>query len=416
MDQLRTYLPPLFVLAGVLLLLCVPFNGNVLSTAGVIHHDKNRGGALPSSQLCGASTLASFDARDRTTRDGTGASAASPVSDVPAVNYLDPDGGYFHAAIFSCMPPSSEAVQSDARVVTEFTGLLVPRAYDCSNLDESGGSLAGFNYFSAVPSRWFPCRELESLLQSNVRRFTPSLPLIDEEYAETAAVYEAALGAKGTLNAAELGARWGTWGFRATAAARRFNPRVHEANLFFAEASKEGCTAIQKVADLNGFAPAVAGSRGGSNSDRAFSVKIDVECGFATPAALIAWASKVRGDIDLVDVDIQGGEATFFTPAVVAMLNARARRLVIGTHEVGLDEQMVALFPSWILRERLPYGAGTPAARNCREALRQADKRASTAIIDSLECRATGHELGPFGPVLQWDGELILDNKKFLDR
>ena len=297
------------------------------------------------------------------------------------------------------MLPKSEPLQIDARVVTEFTGLLVPLAYDCSNLDDRGGSLAGFNYFSAVPSRWFPCRELESLLESNVRRFTPSLPLIDEEYAETAAVYEAALGARGILNVAELGARWGTWGFRATAAARRFNPRVHDANLFFAEASKEGCSAIQQVADLNGFAP-----------DRAFRVKIDIECGFATPAALLAWASQVRGDIDLVDVDIQGAEATFFTPAVVAMLNARARRLVIGTHEVGLDEQMVALFPSWIIRERLPYGAETPAARKCREALRQADKRASTAMLDSLECRATGHELWPFGPVLQWDGELILDN------
>lgn len=109
----------------------------------------------------------------------------------------------------------------------------------------------------------------------------------------------------------------------------------------------------------------------------------------------------------------RGGD--LFTPAVVAMLNARARRLVISTHEAGLDDQMVALFPSWIKTEldymrMLAIRPGTPAVRKCREALRQADKRASTAMLDSLECRATGHELGPFGPVFQWGGELILDS------
>ncbi len=45
--------------------------------------------------------------------------------------------------------------------VTEFTGLRVPRRFDCGNMDPGGGGLAGYPYFDAVPSRWVPCYHLQ---------------------------------------------------------------------------------------------------------------------------------------------------------------------------------------------------------------------------------------------------------------
>lgn len=52
---------------------------------------------------------------------------------------------------------------------------------------------------------------------SGLRAWTPPLPLIDDEYAETVLNYHAVLRRHkkgGTLVVAELGARWGTWGAR----------------------------------------------------------------------------------------------------------------------------------------------------------------------------------------------------------
>ncbi len=60
-------------------------------------------------------------------------------------------------------------------------------------------------------------------------------------------LYSAALAARGRLAVAELGARWGTWGLRAAAAARAYNPSVSGVDLFFAESNLEACRAIEEV-------------------------------------------------------------------------------------------------------------------------------------------------------------------------
>jgi hypothetical protein len=100
----------------------------------------------------------------------------------------------------------------------EFTGLLVPIRYDClpnfqTNMD----------YYGAVPSRWTDCDYFHFVTQSGLLNYVPQLPLIDEEYLEAAMVYFMALNATKEFNIIELGARWGTWTFRALAANRFVN-------------------------------------------------------------------------------------------------------------------------------------------------------------------------------------------------
>ena len=299
------------------------------------------------------------------------------------------------------MPLALEEVRAES--ITEFTGLLVPRVYDCGNFgDPGGGALAGHPYFSAVPSRWWQCRQLFALVTSGLKRFLPAYPVIDEEYAETVAVYETALSASGTYAMAELGARWGTWGFRALAAVRRYNPAVRKANVYFVEPNADACKAIADVAALNGFTP-------GSTP---LSATLTVDCSYASPATFLAWANSFEGPIDLVDVDIQGGEKDFFTPEVIAVLNKRTKRLIIGTHGMGLGEQMVAKFPLWKVVEVVPLGVLSDTAVRCRETLRDGDKWASQTKLQSPECIATTFLDASVGPVYQWDGEVILDNNE----
>jgi hypothetical protein len=64
------------------------------------------------------------------------------------------------------------------------------------------------------------------------------------------AVYGAALDARGRLAIAEIGARWGTWGFRAAAAARAHNPAVTGVDLLLVDSDEESCDAMLEAAPL----------------------------------------------------------------------------------------------------------------------------------------------------------------------
>ena len=109
------------------------------------------------------------------------------------------------------------------------------------------------DYYTAVPSRWHDCHNLQSYIMSGQKWFIPAYPIVDEEYVELVCVYQMAMKAKHTFTLVEIGARWRPWGYRAASAIRRYNLQVQKVDLLFIEPHKESCEAIRKVAQVNEF-------------------------------------------------------------------------------------------------------------------------------------------------------------------
>lgn len=315
-----------------------------------------------------------------------------------AVNFADQSKSYLHHEVFGQMPISYLPVRREH--VTEFTGLVIPSRFDCS----PNGMGDRMNYLQTVPERWFKCYHLESLIRSGQKIFMPSYPVIDEEYPEAVAVYEAAMSAKGVFSMIEIGARWGTWGYRAAAAIKKFNPSVR-VDLLFIEPSTQGCAAIDEIARINNFLPP--------------QFNITKICSFAKKEHIIDWI-KHRTMIDLLDSDIQGAEFQLF-PSISSIIRSKVKRLIVGVH-TGQDikwKSLLDLFREWKQVSKalglasLPDNAGWCASR-----LRSDGNKwdIQSQIQDDVRCKHKLHLLvkaGRFGRILTGDGELILDNPRF---
>jgi hypothetical protein len=221
------------------------------------------------------------------------------------------------------------------------------------------------------------------MAKRGIRRQTVDLPLVDEEYAELVAVYQAALQAKETFTAIEMGARWGTWGSRTVSFLRRFNPAVHSHDVLYFEPDVVAAGGLKMVHHLNGitnFTLHTANAR----------------------ADVIAARAATKNHIDLVDIDIQGAEESL-VPELAALLRSKVKRVIIGTHSAATHAKLsdfVRHQLKWTVVSDMPMSKDTGCVQaHYRDAFN----------IDMIKKQGCYH-VGPFGKVVQWDGEIIADN------
>lgn len=121
----------------------------------------------------------------------------------------------------------------------------------------------------------------------------------------------------------------------------------------------------------------------------------------AGDADVIREFAQHRGWLDVVDMDIQGEELSLL-PELMDTLRTRVRRVIVGTHsEVG-HAQVRDMFAGWTVVSELPWRGET----QCNQLLRSEQKWEAQERL-AAECY---FEQTEFGPILPWDGELIVDN------
>ena len=218
----------------------------------------------------------------------------------------------------------------------------------------------------------------------------PSLPVVDEEYMQHVAVFQAVLRARGSFAMAELGARWGTWGARAVAFLRQANPLPYQ--LYLVDSDHLFCKGFEEVMSTN-------------------KIEYESSCAEATPADFAAWADK-QVHIDLVDVDIQTAEKDFLTNDVVKkILKEKVYRIILGTHSHAIHATFQEEFSDWLTIVDTPYTSDAHCLmRNLRHPIKE-----NRWIFDNLIREGCYFETSRFGKIAQWDGELILDNPRFVD-
>ena len=148
-----------------------------------------------------------------------------------------------------------------------------------------------------------------------------------------------------------------------------------------------------------------------------------LECTRATAAQVLTWAQSVD-HIDALDLDIQGAEVRL-VPQAIEMLEAKVHRLILGTHAHQTHQTLRALLAQRGWREiwAVPY-----QTRACQDKVKLylrgnyqtpdlpqrfdwAALRASTGDDASDPCTHSS----PRGPIAHWDGELIVDNPRFVN-
>ncbi|OLQ09480.1 hypothetical protein AK812_SmicGene6916 [Symbiodinium microadriaticum] len=239
-------------------------------------------------------------------------------------------------------PSVSYPVSEDFLV--ELGGLRVPIHLDCDrNRSAHWNEYGCMNYFYASPGRWTNCYLHEAYVHGGMPYMEPSLPIIDEEYSEYVAVYQAILRARGSYVMAELGARWGTWGARAAAALALLNPMPYV--LHFVESDPTYCRELSNVMALNRFS-------------------YSLDCDKASHEGLAKWILS-QDHVDLLDLDVQGAEKDLMSdPALLEAIASKVYRLVIGTHSPEIHAEIVARFGSWIVIYNMPYAPDKQLGRS----------------------------------------------------
>lgn len=301
------------------------------------------------------------------------------------VNMIDSSQFYEHHHVF-CEFPEFHAPVSP-QMIQEFNGLKVPARFDCNNFN-NGQPWGAHPYFDAVPDRWTKCRELESMILSNREFYVPQLPIIDEEYEEHVELYKNLLEAGkkyGSFHMVEAGARWGTWGFRATAAGRRIFGDEFQSNVLFYEPEKLFCKGIEEVAEMNKFQ------------------NYEVSCDVFTAEHFKNYAAQ-KSVINHFDVDIQGFETIFMDQDLYSVLLNKVCYMKIGTHSEKIHEDLKKFFmeKGWIVLRDAGFGA---VKFNPSKWLRQTR---DWYHIRKYNLYYTTH----FGPIMNWDGDLLLKNPK----
>ncbi|CAE7390747.1 unnamed protein product [Symbiodinium microadriaticum] len=318
------------------------------------------------------------------------------ASALRAVNFLE-GLSYPHHPVFmqpfdfiGTFPSVSYPVSEDFLV--ELGGLRVPIHLDCDrNRSAHWNEYGCMNYFYASPGRWTNCYLHEAYVHGGMPYMEPSLPIIDEEYSEYVAVYQAILRARGSYVMAELGARWGTWGARAAAALALLNPMPYV--LHFVESDPTYCRELSNVMALNRFS-------------------YSLDCDKASHEGLAKWILS-QDHVDLLDLDVQGAEKDLMSdPALLEAIASKVYRLVIGTHSPEIHAEIVARFGSWIVIYNMPYA---PDKQCIRKFLRGAHGEAGVDVAHVRQILERGcFNWSPWGRIPNWDGELIVDNPRFV--
>ena len=315
-----------------------------------------------------------------------------PQESLHTINILN-GKAYPHHPVMLQVEPITVPVEKD--FINEWNGIMVPAAYDC-DMYNNGKPWGNHNYFWEVPTRWLACYMHQAEVSSGVLATQTKLPLVDDEYQEQVAVYQSVLRAKKSQAyvVAELGARWGTWSSRAVGLWKQKHPALPY-NLYMVEADKGNCEGIKVVMAKN-------------------DIKYELNCDYANEASFSKWLNSVD-HVDLIDVDIQGGEGDL-VPKVLALFESKVYRLIIGTHSPEIHQQMKVIFSKWITIWEGPYS--TQQQQNCvHHKLRRNNDKAQEFNYDwaGIIREKCYHDTAR-GPVASWDGELILDNPAFVDR
>ena len=342
---------------------------------------------------------------------------------VPALNWLDQDGEYFHSPVLATLFQGRRVRLRAPEFIVEFGGLLVPAGFDCDVFNENDANFehplfppdelypyarwAGAfpSYFMSVPSRWISCWQQHAAAESGLRYIDEQLPAIDEEYPQYVSWAHSALRARDKFVGVELGARWGTWGARGVTVLRRdAEIRQRDAlpySLLYVEPNSEHCTGLEQVHKLNGIQ------------------NFTLICDLARAEDIAAWVSQ-HSRVDIVDMDIESAEAALLLDAAEhnkqlrRLLRERAARLVIGTHSAAIHANIRAalLDEGWRLLSETPFtecgfdpGASHGGIIN-RFLRPRGHKKSPEALLDS----GCYHEHPLFGPLAQYDGSLIFDN------
>ena len=331
------------------------------------------------------------------------------------VNPLKSSRFYQHADVFCHVPHLSCPVDKD--VLYEFTGLAVPFRYDCNlcgsifgipcRHNNGDGAMidhaqawSAHDYYSAAPSRRHACNLHAANLLSKFEYSSPSLPLIDEEYEEQAMLLTAILkvarcsrsNTKYELAIFEAGARWGTWGFRGLALARLISPLMRARAVFW-EPDPRHRGGLKKVAAINGF-------------ETSYQLFPDV---FRT-STLLSASSDVKV-IHYLDLDIQGGEANLCQDRTfLDIVTAKVMVLKIGTHSPAIHTTLAKCLP-----KLLPTFNLTKAERFGQD--RFNIKLHLYKRQDFFTIRTQGlFEQGAFGPIINCDGTLVLENTRLFTK
>ena len=302
---------------------------------------------------------------------------------------------------------ASRAFPLTTSVLSEWNGLLVPAAFDCDNFNR-WRAWGKYKYFYEVPSRWTVCLRAESVLASGSSEWVPPLPIVDDEYFEQVAVYQSVLRSRSSqpYNVAELGARWGTWGSRAVAFLRAHRPQATY-NLYFAESNQQYCGGIREVGRLN-------------------NMSFQLDCKRAGADDIRAW-SDLLSHIDLIDMDIQGGERALI-PALMDLLDAKVYRVIIGTHSHSIHRNLTTTFrergwiPIWDVAHQhstpcvLKYVRGNYKPPLGFEGMRVNYSSSKQRFRWSKLLAEGCYHNSTRGPVANWDGQLVFDNPAHVSR
>jgi hypothetical protein len=135
-----------------------------------------------------------------------------------------------------------------------------------------------------------------------------------------------------------------------------------------------------------------------------------VHCANANQNHVKAWLKNIS-HCDVMDVDIQSAEGGLL-PALKAILERKVYRMVIATHSPQIHQSLRKTFSSWISIWDVDHQHDT----NCvSKYMRGYGARGQRFNWTALLAEGCYHDT-PLGPVAHFDGELVLDNPRFVNR
>jgi hypothetical protein len=282
--------------------------------------------------------------------------------------------------------------------MVELNGLKVPMTYDCNNLNENHAWNKKTNNFLVIPNRWYNCYIHEAVIKSGMDQEIPQLPIIDEEYPVMVSVMQSTLRARDNFVMAEIGANWGTWGARAIKNLLTLN--LMEYKLLFIEPDKKNCEGIEEVMKLN-------------------SIKYELNCNgsdYKISNILFSKWAHSKQHIDLVTFDISNGE-DYLIYDLKDIMDSKTYRIIIKTHSKDSHEDLKKYYEDWIVIFDMPV-----IKPQCTEKVElylrgQYDENNSERfqwwkLIDDYCYNPTTWG----GKITNWDGILIFDNLKYVDK
>jgi len=311
------------------------------------------------------------------------------------INIVNPSRYYKHHEIFNEFPYVPYPMNSE--YLTTFTGLKVPKYFDCMGATE--GLNKFMDYYTCVADRWYECNYYHMAATSALEYYTPPLPIMDEEYTEHIAIYTAVkkscVDNDKEWNIVEMGARWGTWGVRSLSAYKHICPHFHVVKMtaFYYEPVKEFCAGIHEIHKLNNF-----------------EKNYVLVCDIARSEHFLSVWNNSGSVINVLDMDIQGEEWKLVS-ATQHIIHEKVMKVIIGTHGPEIHENIRNLFINhpnnqWKLIHEYKCFACMYGGDYVHNHLRGI-KNFTGAIKDGKYFDSE------YGPMIPYDGELIFVNRKF---